>query len=202
MSAADSGVAVPPSPAGRRSWNAAHGLVCVTAASVVLSWAGVLVVVGSTVVPIWVLLPALLAACTVQRVGLRAFRVPRPPRGTRWRRLLPTVTVCAWVLGPPTAALDWVGSPTYTFLEPPGSDGCRAVVVEKVGFLSGSGTVHVLGGWGPFAPRVGGYDTDEGELPVVSGAYEVSWDDGPGGQLAVFGSTLGQGVSNYFDFDC
>lgn len=172
----------------RRSWVAAYALLALTLVWVLLSWAGVLVVVESTVIPIWVAAPALLLAGTAARVGLGALRVPRPARQSWWRWVPPTVTAAAWVLVPLTAASNVIGGPSYVVVEPAGSGGCRAIVVESAFLFTGSGTVHVAGGWGPFAPQVGSYRTDDGLQPVSTGSYSVSWDDRSGGLLSVSGA--------------
>lgn len=193
------------SPWARRSWAAVYALLALALVWVLLSWAGVLVVVRSTVVPVWAAAPALLLAGTAVRVGLGAFRVSRPALQGWWRWLLPTVTACAWVLVPLTAAANGFGGPSYVVAEPAGSGGCRAVVAESSFLFAGSGTVHVAGGWGPFAPQVGSYRTDDGFRPVSTGSYSVSWDDRFGGLLSVGatlpGSSGGEG-SGFFTFDC
>ncbi len=205
MSTADAKVAIVASPLARRSWLAAHGLIGLALGWVLLSWGGVLVVVGSTVVPTWAAAPALLLAGTAVRLGLRASRVPTPSPEGRWRWSLPTVTACAWVLVPLTAVANGFGGPTYVVVEPAGSGGCRAVVAESSFFLTGSGTVHVAGRWGPFAPEVGSYSTDDGFQPVSTGSYSVTWDSGSGGLLKVDGTLPGgdpAGGSGLFAFDC
>lgn len=112
-----------------RSWAAVCSLFAFALVWVVLSWAGVLVVVASFVVPVWAAAPALVVAGTAARVGLGAFRTPGPARQGWCRRALPAVTTTAWVLVSLTAAFDRLGGPSYVVAEPAGSGGCRAVVV-------------------------------------------------------------------------
>lgn len=172
---------------------------------VVLSWAGVLVVVGSTVIPVWAAAPALVLAGTAARVGLGAYRAPRPGPECWWRWALPAGTAAAWVLVPLTAAVDGFGGPSYVVTEPAGSGGCRAVVVETSFLFAGSGTVHVVGGWGPFAPQVSRYATDDGFRPMTTGSYSVSWDHQlESGSLSISGAFSGGDGdwANPVGFDC
>lgn len=206
VSTPDPELAAAAAPWARRSWAGAYALLALALVWVVLSWAGVVVVVGSIVVPIWAAAPALLLAGTAARMGLGVFRVQRPAPEGWWRWALPTVTAGAWVLVPLTAAANGFGGPSYVVVEPAGSGGCRAVVAESSFLFAGSGTVHVAGGWGPFAPQVGRYTTDDGFRPVSTGFFSVSWDDQFGGLLSVAGAlpggSDGEGGSGLFDFDC
>lgn len=188
MSAPDPGRVGVASPWARRTWVAAYAFLSLALVWVLLSWVGVLVVVGSTVVPVWAAGPVLLLTWAIVRMGLSVLRVPGPSPDSWWRWLLPTATACAWVLVPLTAAVSGFGGTSYVVVEPAGSGGCRAVVAESSFFLTGWGTVHVAGGWGPFAPQVGSYRTDDGFLPVSTGSYGVSWDDRFGGLLNVGGT--------------
>ncbi len=190
-------------PWAHRSWVAAYAVLALALIWVFLSWAGVLVVVGSTVLPVWAAAPALVVAGTAIRLGLVVFRVPRPAWQGSWRWALPAVTATAWLLVPVTAVVQGVGQQAFTVAEPAGSGGCRAVVAEGGFLFAGSGSVHVAGGWGPFAPQVGSYTTDDGLMPVSTGSYGVSWDDQSGGLLSVGGVVYGDGDGGgSFTFGC
>lgn len=189
----------------RRAWAAAHVLLASALVGVWLSWSGVLIVVGTTVVPFWAVALVLLLGWTALRLGLGAFQVSRPSLATGWRLLLSTMTASTCLLVPLTAVASGFTGPSYVVVEPAGPGGCRVVVAEGSYFKIGSGTVHVAGGWGPFAPRVGSYSTDEGVRPVSTGSYSVSWNGRSGGFLTVDGPLLagaGDSGAGLFAFEC
>ena len=190
----------------RSAWVAAYLLTVLALVLILLSWAGVLVVVGLHVVSTWAAAPVLLVAGTGARVVLSLRTVPRPSLRSGWRRALLVSTSCAWVLVPPTAAWQLLGSPSYTVAQHAGSDRCRVVVVETSFLFAAGGTVYVAGGWSPFARRAGSYQTDDGARPVRDSGLDVTWGEGEGevevegegdrlsGHLAIDGGEL--------SFDC
>lgn len=168
----------------RSVWLAAYLLTASSTVVLLLSWPGILIVVGSHVVSTWAAAPALLAVGTAARLVLSRARIPRPSLPHWWRGALMASTWCAWMLVPLGAAWQLVGSPSYTVARHRGAVECRVVVVESSFLFAGAGTVYVAGGWSPFAQRVGSYITDDGARPVRDDGLDVTWGDANGGRVS------------------
>lgn len=146
---------------------------------------GLLLVIGGTVLAFWAVSGIMLAVSVVLRVvsWRAARRTAAPPIAARVR-LLRSILSCGVVLVCMGAAFVDL-SASYRLLEPPGRNGCRAVVREHSFLFAGGGTVYGVG-FGGIGTRASSWTTDDGYEPVADGSYTLRWD-GDTGVLSLVG---------------
>ncbi len=139
------------------------------------TWAGLLLVVGGSAVPGWVVAGACLSGAL-----LVLLHRSRRPRGRVPRWAVATVLV-AGTLGGGVAALADLGyGAAYLSLDPASAGGCRVVVRETSFLRAGGGSIFVVDGSTGIARRALTYTADEGYRPVAAGAVTLTWRDGVG----------------------
>lgn len=155
----------------------------------IASWSGLIIVLDTVVVPHWALpIGPLFLAGALAGTGRRH----RQAEPSVW--MLPSwLTIVLAVLVVTGSALT-VGAATMSgadnrVLEPPGPDGCRAVVRETSYFMSGGGDVYSVTPFG-VGWRTGSWRSDDGYRPIAAGTYQLSWGTDGNGLLVLQG---GQG---------
>ncbi|MGW0522275.1 hypothetical protein [Crossiella sp. NPDC003009] len=174
--------------------------VLVTAFVVIVVWwfAGLVLVLGGWVLPGWALGGVLLVlSVTLWRYGV-AIRLPE----AKIRRVLPRWSV-VWlaVLTGLGALLGTLGdlNADYRVLQPPGPNGCQAVVRETSFLFSGNGEVYAVQFAG-IGLRRGSWFADDGGRPVAQGDYELTWRSS--GILTVRGTPGNPVYPGLHDLEC
>ncbi|WP_433789204.1 hypothetical protein [Actinoplanes sp. CA-252034] len=162
-----------PRPAPATAW------VLLAAAALVAHWCGLMLLVGSRMVPGWASGAALLGAALVAR---RA--EPTSTGRDRWRWALGSLTAVGCLLSGGTDVFA-----TYHLLDPAGPGGCRAFARETAILFAGGGEVYTGYAVGPVGVAWEGssWTADDGYRPIAAGTYRLTWGLG-GGSLVVEGT--------------
>lgn len=154
---------------------------------VVLGWRGLIFVLGTFVLPPWVVSAGLCGVSViltvVDRRLTRSEDTPETSPGRNHIALVRRLTTALAVGGCVCAFVgDATLSATYTVLGPSASNGCRAVARESSFLMAGRGqvyAVHPVGvGW-----RTGSWTADDGIRPIDDRRYVLSWGLGSGALL-------------------
>ncbi|MFJ3957200.1 hypothetical protein [Arthrobacter sp. NPDC090010] len=148
-------------------------------ASALAHLAGLLVVIGTNVLPFWtisgILLIAYLTLLVVAYLAARGSTVPPVARSVLVFRTISISALCLLCL---SGAFNDFGA-SYRVLDPPAANGCRAVVREVSFLFAGSGEVYSAWPFG-IASRTGSWTADDGYKPVAHGSYTLNWHGNEG----------------------